>query len=213
MSQTTLGILALATAMLIAVGQLLWTAQTQHRLVDSELEVMASGMARQVLEYAESRSFDQRTTPAQWLALGEPTSALDFDVASSFGNTPVCNLSDLSINASGCDDLDDLHMDSTAWQTIPFVMGADTMNFQVNVQVFYVDDLTPETRLTGSNRSESKEMVVRVRSPLHLQNNRFTNGLVSLRRVFVYNIDDEELRATYYVPSGGGSGTPDEDDD
>ena len=198
MSQTTLSLLALATAMLIAVTQIYWTLQTQHRLVDDELELMASGVARQVLEYAQSRSFDERTTPDNWNTLGEPASVSDFHEASSFGNYPVCEFTDLAANADRCDDLDDLDMDSTKWQEVPFVMESDTMKFEVNVRVFYVDDLNPEVRLIGSNRSESKEVVVKVRSPLQVQQHRFVNGLVTLRRLFVYDPDIEQLRADYF---------------
>ena len=213
MSQTTLSILALATAMLIAVAQIRWTVQTQHRLVDDELEVMASGIARQILEYAESRSFDESTTPPVWPGTSSPPTVLDFDFISGFGNTPDCNFADLTANVVECDDIDDLDMAAADWQEVPFVMQGDTMKFEVNVQVYYVDDLTPETRLTGSNRSESKEVVVKVRSPLQVQQSRFTDGLVTLRRLFVYDIDEEELRATYAVSSGSGSGSPTPGDD
>ena len=199
MSQTTLGILALATAMLMTITQIRWNMQTQHRLVDNELELMARGIARQVLEYAESRSFDERTTPPQFL-LGAPTSPTDFDVPSNFGNTPDCNFSDLTLNLVECDDIDDLHMDSTTWQAVPFVMQGDTMLFEVNVEVYYVDDLTPETRLTGSNRSNTKEIVVKVRSPMQVQQNRFTDGLVSLKRLYPYIFDNEDDRAQAYSP-------------
>ena len=196
MSQTTFSILALATAMLIAVAQIRWTIQTQHRLVDDELEVMASGVARQVLEYAESRSFDERTTPAVWNTNGPPASELDFDPSANFGNAPdpTCSLSDLTLNVSECDDIDDLHMDSSLWQSFPFIMETDTMDFEINVQVYYVDDIDPNIRLLGANRSQSKEMVVRVRSPLQVQQNRFTKGLVQLKRLYLYDETDEEDR-------------------
>ena len=203
MSQTTLSILALATAMLIAVAQIRWSVQTQYRLVDDELEVMASGVARQILEYGESRSFDERTTPPVWNLSGEPLAATDFDILADFGNTPDCDFSDLTLNTVECDDVDDLHMADSIWQTIPFVMDGDSMAFEVNVSVYYVDDLDPEVRLTGSSRSFSKEMVVKVRSPLHVEQSRFLGGLVSLRRLFIYSRADEELRAAVYVPSGG----------
>ena len=198
MSQTTLSILALATAMLIAIGQIRWSMQTQNRLVDDELEVMASGVARHVLEFAASRAFDERTTPPQWALLGAPTSSADFDVSGDFGNVPTCNLADVVLNTVECDDIDDLNMDSTAWQVFPFIMESDTMNFEVNVLVFYVDDIDPEVQLSGASKSESKEIVVRVRSPLHVQQNRFKDGLVELRRVFTYDEDNEEARWQYY---------------
>lgn len=191
--------MALAAAMLIAIAQIRWTMQTQYRLVDDELEVMASGIARQVLEYAESRSFDERTTPTAFL-VSPPASPLDFDVPANFGNAPVCNLNDLALNLVECDDIDDLHMDSTVWQEISFVMQTDTMKFEVNVEVYYVNDTTPETRLTGSNRSETKEIVVKVRSPIQVQQNRFTDGLVSIKRLFVYDFDKENERALAYSP-------------
>jgi len=196
MSQTTFSILALATAMLIAVAQIRWTIQTQHRLVDDELEVMASGVARQVLEYAESRSFDERTTPAVWNTIGPPASELDFDLASNFGNAPdpTCNLSDLTLNLAECDDIDDLHMDSALWQSFPFIMETDTMDFEVNIQVYYVDDVDPNIYLLGAGRSQTKELVVRVRSPLQVQQNRFTKGLVQLKRLYLYDETDEEGR-------------------
>ncbi|MBX2818019.1 MAG: hypothetical protein KTR29_00015 [Rhodothermaceae bacterium] len=199
MSQTTFAILALATAMLIAVAQIRWTVQTQQRLVDDELEVMASGVARQVLEYSETRSFDERTTPAVWNVSGAPFSELDFDLAANFGNAPdpVCNLSDLTLNLAECDDIDDLHMDSTTWQSFPFIMETDTMEFEVNVQVYYVDDVDPDIRLLGGSRSRSKEMIVRVRSPLQVQQHRFTEGLVQLKRLFPYDETDEEDRYNY----------------
>ena len=199
MSQTTFAIMALAAAMLIAIAQIRWTMQTQYRLVDDELEVMASGIARQVLEYAESRSFDERTTPTAFL-VSPPASPLDFDIPANFGNSPVCNFNDLALNLVECDDIDDLHMDSTVWQEIPFVLQTDTMKFEVNVEVYYVDDTNPETRLAGSSRSETKEIVVKVRSPIQVQQNRFTNGLVTIKRLFVYDFDKENDRALAYSP-------------
>ena len=207
MSQTTLSLLALSLAMLLSISQLQWSLQTKNRIIDDEMEVMASGVARRIIEFAASRSFDERTTPERWNEWGEPISVLDFNPSFNFGNYPDCDLENPWISNSRCDDIDDLHMDSTSWQTVSFSSNGDTLFFEANVQVYYVADNNLEQRLYGYDRSMNKEISVRVRSPFHTLQHRNNIGLVNLRRVFSYNVADEEARAERALKEEDETGT------
>lgn len=196
MQQTILALMALLIAMLISFSQLNSRTQSYTRLVDDELEVMGSGVARRVLEVANTLSFDQRTTPSEWTTNGPPASVLDFDIKANFGNAPVCDLDEPFNNATGCDDLDDIHMAPNTWQEILFLYpDGDTLYFEANVQVDYVEDTDLDLPLVGTNRSYYKRVLVRLRSGIHVGQNRYTNGFVQLSRVFSYDQILEQNRA------------------
>lgn len=188
--------MALAITLLLSFNQLQSHTQSYARQIDDELEVMGSGVARRVLETAKLLSFDERTTPAEWLANGgvDPN-ITDFETSSAFGNVPACDLDEPINNTVDCDDIDDLDTGNT-WQSIPFVFpNGDSLYFEANVRVHYVSPTDLDTPLGGTSKSEYKLLVVKLRSDLHTEQGRYLNGFIELSRVFNYKKDLAEERA------------------
>lgn len=188
--------MALAITLLLSFNQLQSHTQSYAKQIDDELEVMGSGVARRVLETAELLSYDERTTPGQWLANGgvEPN-ITDYESAGAFGNVPACDLDEPVKNTVDCDDIDDLDM-GTTWQDIPFVFpNGDSLYFEANVRVHYVSPADLDTPLSGSSKSEYKLLIVKLRSDLHTEQGRYTNGFITFSRVFNYTKDIAEARA------------------
>ncbi len=188
--------MALAITLLLSFNQLQSHTQSYAKQIDDELEVMGSGVARRVLETAKLLSFDERTTPAQWIANGsvEPNIS-DFESAGAFGNVPKCDLDEPAKNTVDCNDIDDLDTGSD-WQSIPFIFpNGDSLHFEANVRVHYVAASDLDTPLTGSAKSEYKLFIVKLRSNLHTEQGRYLNGFITLSRVFNYQKDLADDRA------------------
>ncbi len=191
MNQTILALLALMLTTSMSFSQQSATIFTYDKYIDDELEVMASSVALHVIEMTGAKAFDERTKPASMLTLGSPINSDDFSAAGAFGEATVCDLDQPYLNASGCDDMDDVHMGAGIWQVVPFnLVAGTTLDFDVNVQVFYVDDTDMDTVLLGA-KSDHKKVIVTVRSPRHVKQQRYTDGFVTLSRVFPYS----EVRA------------------
>ena len=150
-----------------------------------------------VLDYAGSRSFDSRTTPNSWENFGSPGTPIpdstQFDLVSSFGSTPNCNLHSPYLDVVICDDLGDLHMDSGEWQPYTYVVevvDGDTLSipFEVNTQVSYVNIAYPDSTLPSSVRTKTKKVTVQVRSVQH-QHENSARGKVTIERMFTYDAD------------------------
>lgn len=208
MRETILALLALSIVTTMSLGVLSTSIHSQLQQVDREIEVYASGVATQVMDYISSRSFDERTTPDKWKSLGEPADSSQFDAFSQFGTGGVtkCNLFEPFNDSIVCDDIDDAHMD-TIWQ--PFTYAVDTLgtfDFEVNAQVFYVDIATPDSVLTGATRTNTKKVIVNVRSAQHHQNNR-PGGFVQLERLITYDPVAASAHALASVPVCSGSTT------
>ncbi len=196
MQQTLYAIMALAATLLLSFNQLQSHTQSYTKLIDDELEVMGSGIARKILETSKIMSFDERTTPASWVANGgtEPT-VFEFEAPGSFGNVPACDLDEPAKNTVGCDDIDDLDMGAN-WQEIPFYFpDGDSLMFEANVRVHYVADTDLNTPLTGGLKSEYKLLIVKLRNSVHVSQGRHTNGFIELSRVFNYNRDLAQERS------------------
>ena len=109
----------------------------QQKDVSREIEEMAGSVALEVMEVISARPFDQAVLD------GTVTGTLDDLPLFSFVNATdhfttghACSV--FGTGADLCDDLDDFHKMQTA--LIPFAMGVDTVYFNVDVEVYYVDD-------------------------------------------------------------------------
>ena len=188
MQQTLFAIMALAVTLLLSFNQLRGHSQSYTKLIDDELEVMGSGVARRILETSKILSFDERTTPASWVANGGAEPAVfEFQADTDFGNIPACDLDEPAKNLVGCDDIDDLDTGNT-WQAVPFYFpNGDSLMFEAKVKVQYVADTDLDTPLSSGLKSEYKLLVVKLRSRLHVEQGRYTDGFIELKRVFNYN--------------------------
>lgn len=206
MRETILALLALSIVTTISLGVLSTSIHSQLQQVDREIEVYASGVATQVMDYISSRSFDERTTPDKWKSLGEPADSSQFDAFSQFGSATACNLFEPFNDTVICDDIDDAHMD-TLWQ--PFTYAVDTLgtiDFEVNAQVYYVNITNPDSVLTGVTRTNTKKVIVNVRSVRHHQENR-AGGFAQLERLITYDPIAASAHALASVPVCSGSTT------
>ena len=169
----------------------LMSAGIQNRAtqIEREMEVMAGGVANQVMNFVASRSFDERTTPDNITRLGVPPrgSYTTFSRSQDFGSDPLCNVAQPFHDLAICDDIDDVHMGATQWQMINFPIR-DTLfvPFEVNVQVFYVDPLNQAIVLRPRDRSDVKKVVVRVRNVLNSGGEVERKDLARIERTYRY---------------------------
>ena len=153
MPQTLLALLALVVASLLSFNIQDSSKSTYEHQVHDEFEMTAAAVALQVMETAEERPFDQRSTPAGIVAANDflpVTGGPEFSMWNTFGMpaAQTCDLDALWTTAS-CDDLDDLS--GVTRQTVPFQMrdGWDpavrrvaprSLPMDVSVDVEYVLD-------------------------------------------------------------------------
>lgn len=178
MNQIIFATLALALATMMSFGQTKSIRHSRERLLDDEVEVMASGVALQVIEHVGSKRFDA--------AVGDGsvpvTSATALQATFPSGNR--CDVT-LPIQTTSpyanCDDVEDFH--GMAWEELPFVAGADTVRFEVSARVNYVDAATQDTTTT---RTFHKRVTVLVRSKADAGGRTMLRMPVRLPRVYSY---------------------------
>lgn len=153
MPQTLLALLALVIASLLAFNVKDSSKGTYEHQVQDEFEMTAAAVALQVMETAEERPFDQRSTVAGITAANDylPVSGgAEFSMWNTFG-MPAGSSCDLDAlwNTMSCDDLDDLS--GITRQVVPFqmrdrwnptlrVMEPQWLPLDVSVDVEYVTD-------------------------------------------------------------------------
>lgn len=187
MQQTMLAFLALMIILVQSFMQQQMLLHTYREITDDEMEIMASGVALHVMEMVGGQAFDERTTPASIQTYGLPGGTADFTLPASFGSDTACDLDEPFLNTA-CDDLDDAHMEALAWQTVPFQFhDGRRFDFEVNVQVAYVEADDWDTPADAAVRTNYKQVQVRVRSPQHVAQGRYEEGFVQLERIFAYN--------------------------
>ena len=152
MPQTLMALLAMMTVTLASINQQRTLVETQRAMLDDEMEIMASGIALQAIEYIQTKSFDSATIAAR------VTDAQD--LSSNFPTGNRCPLRAADEGAYGYDDCDDLSDYNDAdWEVVPFTIGGETIEFEVKAEVAYVDE--SQSRIYGT--SFNKEVVVTVR--------------------------------------------------
>ncbi len=170
MPQTLLALLALVLSSVLVFNQQRLTTKAQTRMMTDELELAASGLASDVLEFAEARSFDEATTPRSIeTAQAVPALSTVFTAPSFFGatdrGTAGCNLLTPGVTPE-CDDLDDLSGLVDVPVAIPLANGR-SVPFLVTVNVEYVTG--PASTVVPATPTRHKRVVVRLKS-------RFVNG-------------------------------------
>jgi hypothetical protein len=149
MQQTLLALLALMTASFLSFSQMQAIVKSEREMVRSELEEMATGIAMQSMEVIRARAFDDAL-------VGVPS---DSTVSTSdFTSSPFTSGNDCEAfgGSDVCDDVDDYHEMVPA--TVPFKIPDDQIDFKVEVEVQYVDNLMQPT----SSKTIRKEVIIRV---------------------------------------------------
>ncbi len=168
MTQTMLAILAMIIAMLFAFNQQATILREYDSMVKGELEIMASGVALEVLEEVAGHPFDAHTA--------DP----DFILTKDF------NLSRLAAPGFDYDYTYDEaryieHFNGTE-KSFDFRAGDNTFTFDVDVDVHYVD----AGGATASTRTTMKEVVVTV------YHERVPNYLAQLKRTVSPTAESED---------------------
>ena len=161
MPNTLVAILALVGSMLLVLGQQQVLERDRADMIKGELEIMAGGIALQVMEHIAMFPFDEATADAEF----DPEAFSVVDLAAlPFGSVPK----DFD-EARYLEDFHEVHID-----TLEFQVGEMRMPFSVDLYVHYIDD--------NKNHSESKTDTKEVR--VSVSHERYPAALVRLRRSF-----------------------------
>lgn len=181
MPQTLLAMLALMLATLLAINQQRMRVETQRAMLDDELEVMATGIALQSMEYIGTKAFDQQTTAANNL-FGRLIDDED-ELTAHFPTERRCPLLPDDEGRAGYDTCDDINdYNAMQWERVPFVVGADTIAFEVRAEVYYLNDARERT----SQRYFNKEVVVTVQQVVEGDEPMLLRRPVQVSRMFSY---------------------------
>lgn len=164
MHQTMLALLGMMLVTMMSVSQQRALLETRRAMVNDELEVMASGVALQTMEYIGSKSFDASlvgqnvpaSQPVRLVSSGGYVANLSEQIPSGKACTVLSQYEDKA-GFETCDDLSDFN--EMEPQSIPFEVGDETVSFSVSATVRYVDG----ARLPlESGTSKHKEVVVQI---------------------------------------------------
>lgn len=149
-----MAVCALVVATLMALNQSRDARYMRERLLDDQIEVMASGIALQVQERIGQTRFD--AVPGV-----DPNT---FTTTANFGNGKRCAVNyplQTTSPYTACTDLDDFN--DMVWEAVPFQTREGTFFFEVSAEVTYLDDsLNPTTTRTTRKRVS---VLVRDRAP------------------------------------------------
>lgn len=170
MTQTIYALLALVMLSLLSVSQQGAILSDYRTMLSEELEVMGSGVALQAMEYIATKAFDHQsidgTITSTWQLSGMP-----------FSSNRNCTFSGA---ADTCDDIDDFH--SMQSEYIDFIIGNDTLQFQVDASVTYLDSNHNAT----TTRTYVKEVTVEVHDYWGDGQPRLMKQPIRLARMFSY---------------------------
>ena len=176
MQQTLFALVALMVLTFLSFNQQQSFMRVQGEMVDMEMEVMASGVALQVMEYIARKDYDEVTKDGNRI---DNVNALT--AASSFGAGGMpCKVYPFSEDKSAygdCDDLNDFH--DMPLEPVPFILQDDTLYFNVTVQIQYLNAAGEPT----TSKSFEKRATVRVRNTGDTQ---FMKHPIWLSRTFSY---------------------------
>jgi hypothetical protein len=175
MQQTLLALLALIITVLLSYNQERSMMHARTAMIDAEMEVMASGVALQVLEFIGHSAFDEQTTNDAKVTL---TSELTG--GGSFGSSGRCDVSapiETTYPYALCDDIDDFH--EMVMESVPFILQSDTVFFDVTAKVQYVD----ADGKVATGATFNKKVVVTVE---HAGLKQYLKSPVVLSRTFSY---------------------------
>ena len=176
MQQTLFALVALMVLAFLSFNQQQSFVRVQEEMVDMEMEVMASGVALQVMEYIARKDYDEVTKNGNRI---DNASSLT-DVA-SFGKAgqhcKVYPFSEDQAAYATCDDLNDFH--DMPLEPVPFILHEDTLYFDVTVKVEYLDASGSPTTSKGFE----KKVTVHVQNAGDAQ---FMKQPIWLSRTFSY---------------------------
>lgn len=151
MQQTLLALLAMMVAMLLNFNQMKATVQNEQAMLRAEMQQMALGVAQETMEIVRTRAYDDATVEV-------PKDSIIEDL-SEFTSTPfpAGNHCEVFGGSDVCDDVDDFHEMEPA--TLSFAVPDGEMDFEVEIEVQYVDGtLQP----TGGVKARRKEVIIYV---------------------------------------------------
>ena len=185
MQQTLYAMLGMLVVTLVAFNQQRARIETRQAMINDELEVMASGIALQAMEYIGSQPFDESlkaegvpaSQPSRLALVGNRTGLLKAAQPTGRKCTVLPDLRN-DPNYDLCDDLSDFN--AMKPQTVPFPVGDHTFLFEVTAAVRYVDDQKKAT----AGVSRHKEVVVQVGEAKKEGGVRLLRAPVRLTRTF-----------------------------
>ena len=146
MPQTLGAFLAIMAVMTFTLNYNRSTIHSQRNMINTEMEVMASAVATDVMNYVASKPFDARTADNTVNRYNKITALLtpasEFGSCGSFGT---------------CNDIDDFHNLPEFVRTFEIEPGV-AIKFNVGVAVHYVDD----TGAASTSQTWAKEVTVTV---------------------------------------------------
>lgn len=207
MPQTLLALLALVLASFVMFNQQRLTLRSQNNMVTDEVELAATGLASEVIEFIGAKSFDEASTPEAMHENGGavPTGPATFTSGATFGatdrGTAGCNFVEPA-RTPDCDDVDDV--DGIDWTPVEVDLAhGRSLGFEVRTEVYYVDSV--ESMEPADSPTRHKRVVMDLRSD-HVQGDE-ADGIFRVTRVISYDpvkaaIDYEEA---YDEELGGGT--------
>ena len=169
MSETIFGVLAMVMTILFAMHQHQSILSEYDDMIRDEYEIMASGVALEVMEYVAGQPFDASTADDDFVLSNEYSKSKlasgPFQYGLDYAEAQVLE-----------------HFNGTETEIV-FQAGDATVTFDVEVEVYYVD---ASNNPTPSVKQDQKEVVVRV---FH---DRYATFLAELRRTMspTVNADD-----------------------
>ncbi|MEM0961021.1 MAG: hypothetical protein AAGK21_00610, partial [Bacteroidota bacterium] len=224
MPQTLLALAALVTAGLFTLSQVQTEHSTVQAVVQDQFELAVGGTLLHAIEFADSRAFDEFTTPerlrtryglpAQMTRADRDTISFDdlidiqptdFSPPGNFGGN-TCSIQNPSTTATTCDDLDDAH--TSTWQSVDLATAdGSSIPVEVLIEVDYVEAATGAGMDTPVNyRTFHKRVTAYARtSALRNQDGSERPVEVSLRRVLSFDpkVAAEYLRRSIRVEGEG----------
>ena len=207
MPQTLLSLLALVGAAYFTMGQQQGSAHTLESIIRDEFEVAVAGALLHTVEFADSRAFDEATTPERLRArLGLPqrltqtvldtlsmadvmTATSSFTAPTAFGLAPTgtvarcdARVQTASVNCNDVSDFND--RTSSAWRDVTLTTpNGAALPVEVHIEVAYVESSNPDVAVTY--RTNHKRVDVWARSPLLLR--QYPQHAVWMRRVISFD--------------------------
>ncbi|MDQ7039525.1 MAG: hypothetical protein Q9M35_01110 [Rhodothermus sp.] len=178
MSQTLLATLALVVAMSFTLS----VYQKQHALqratIFRELQEMAAAVGVETMEIIRTRAFDQAVVDGS--VTGTPDDILLFSDSTDFGVSGTCAAFG---GTATCDDIDDFHNQQPIR---PFVLGRDTIYFQVIIQVEYVEYNPAGEPVSSSTKTEYKRVKLAIQDYWKNGRHPYIPIPIKLERTFSY---------------------------
>lgn len=147
--------------------------RTQNKMVLNEVVTALTGAGYDVMELIGRLPFDENTDESKITPLTYPvvTGTNQITAKANFGGCAA-----LAVSNPSCDDIDD-------FDGLIVTVDADGFEYEVSIDVRYVDPLNPDTPAAGI--TFAKEVALTISNPYLLVGGQPLE--VELKRVFTYN--------------------------